>query len=164
MEEFFLYLIIAVTLSEFIISAFWAGAYFRFGVPVYRRTINIKKLRTGLADELERNQRPGAARPFIFRAISLKEIAFREKMYGLYWLDYLPVMRGLIHVDKNGRNVQLTGIINWYALLLPVFMFLLIRSSNELIFVAAIMALLFVIYLFQRHRFDKICELLELRA
>lgn len=164
MDLYIIYLFLIVMICESIVSALWFDVYYRYGLPVFNQKVDIKKFRTDYANDLERFQDSGATRPFIFRAISSREIAFREKMYGLYWLDYLPVMRGFIHVTKNRRNVLLTGKLNWYILFLPVIMLLMIQSSNDLIFIAIVLALLFAIYLFQRHRFSRIAGLLEKRS
>ncbi len=164
MDAYLLYAVGILGLIEFTLSVLWTGPYFRFGIPVYRRKLSVGRFRPGLADELERYQDSGGARPLIFRALSSDEIAFREKAYGLYWVDYAPVMRGLIHRSANRREMMLTAKLNWYVMILPVVMIFLVQSVSEFMFVPLVLLILFAIYKFQSYRFNAVADLLEKRA
>ena len=161
MDIYFIYLILILVLVEYILSIFWYAPYYRYGLPVYRRKIHISKFKPGFAEKLERYQDAGAARPLVFRAISYDEIAFREKVYGLYWIDYAPVIRGLIHLSEKRRSVMLTAKVNWYALLIPVLFLFMVRSIGNWAYILIILVIFLAIYVFQRHRFDKVGNLLE---
>lgn len=153
--------LIVLIVAEIATSGAWMSGYFRIGIPVYRREVLIRTFKPGFADELERWHASNLSLPLIFRAISVREIAFREKAYGIYWLRYAPVMRGLIHVSNDKRHVYITGLLNWYVLLLIALLSFMLILEGVWAYIVILIAFLFTVYAIQRYRYGKVGDSLE---
>ena len=138
------------------------SVYFRYGIPVFRRKVRVRRFRPEFADELERIHYSKLSLPLLFRAISMREIAFREKAYGIYWLRYAPVMRGLIYVSQDRKEVLLRGFLNGYVILLLVFLPLMLALDEVWPYYLVLLTAVSIIYAIQRHRFDKVGDNLEM--
>lgn len=161
MDHLIIYILTLLLLAEILVSWTWMGFYFRYGLPVYRRKVRINKFGPNFAEELERMHQSNVSLPLLFRAISRREIAFREKAYGIYWLRYAPVIRGLIHVSEDRREVHITGLLNWYVILLIVFLPLMLALEEVWSYYLVILAAVFIIYAIQRYRFGEVGKKLE---
>ncbi len=156
------YILVLLLLVEIFASWTWMSIYFRHGIPVFRRKVSVRSFRPEFADELERIHHSNLSLPLVFRAISMREIAFREKAYGIYWLRYAPVMRGLIHVSKDRKKVLLTGFLNVYVVLLLFFLPLMLALDEVWSYYLVILTAVSIIYAIQRYRFGKVGDKLEM--
>jgi len=161
MDQFAIYILTLLLFAEILVSWTWMGFYFRYGLPVYRRKVRINKFGPKFAEELERMHHSNVSLPLLFRAISRREIAFREKAYGIYWLRYAPVIRGLIHVSKDSKEIYITGLLNWYVILLIVFLPLMLALDEVWPYYLVILAAVSIIYAIQRYRFGEVGNNLE---
>lgn len=162
MENLFFYILVLLLLAEIVASWTWMSVYFRYGIPVFRRKVRVRRFRPEFADELERIHHSNLSLPLLFRSISMREIAFREKAYGIYWLRYAPVMRGLIHVSQDRKEVLLTGFLNGYVVLLLVFLPLMLALDEVWPYYLVLLTAVSIIFAIQRHRFGKVGDNLEM--
>ncbi len=161
MENLILYILVLLLLSEILASWTWMSFYFRYGIPVFRRRVRINRFGPKFAEELERMHHSNISLPLLFRAISHREIAFRERAYGIYWLRYAPVIRGLIHVSEDSREVHITGLLNWYVVLLLVFLPLMLALDDVWPYYLVILSAVSIVYTIQRYRFGEVGKKLE---
>ena len=161
MDNAFFYIIVFLLFAEIFASWTWMSIYFRSGIPVYRRLLLIRKFQLEFAVELERIHDSRISIPLLFRAMSLHEIAFREKVFGIFWLRYAPVMRGLIHVSDDRKQVWITGLLNWYVILLIALLPLTLSLKEVWPYFLLILAAVFITYLVQRYRYARIGDSLE---
>lgn len=160
-------ILVVIGLLEIIISALWWRIYFIFGLPLYRRTIKVavQKIQILSVQELEEALPELAWRPpLIVRQIGAMKFAFREKLLFLGF-SYVPVMHCCMNYDSNKKELVISGLANWYALLFSIFFISLtiafMAESKELMFLILPVALLLIEgtgYLTQRRRFNQFVD------
>jgi len=93
MQPYELYVLIALVVAEMALLGFWAPAYFRYGIPIFRvRVPALTGLPPGTEERLETEFSGGSAtQPLLFRQLSASEIAFRESLQGPAWFRYAPI-------------------------------------------------------------------------
>ena len=111
-------ILIAVALIETILSSIFARPYFRFGLPLFVRTLPARE-RTISQSESALNERFGKGMwpAIVFKRFSPTEIAFREKVFHFSWFSYTPVMHGFVRLVPEEATVRVYGMANWFAVL-----------------------------------------------
>ncbi len=158
----------AVALIEALLSGFWAPFYFRWGIPVFSRTL----LYTGGGhgpidpDVLSKACARRILPSIVFHGIGPEEIAFRERLLQLTLLTYTPVMHGLIRFDESNRTVIVTGHANAFPLCFLAMAVVFCLSGPavggfKVFFLVPVVLVLGVLYAVQARRFNGICKLVE---
>ena len=163
-------ILVVIGLLEIIMSGLWWRGYFIFGLPLYKNTVktDFDKIRLLSAQELEEALPELAWRPpLLVRQIGPAKFAFREKLLFLGF-SYAPVMHGVMRYDQNNKELVISGLANWYALLFSIFFISLtvafMSESKELMFLILPVGLLLLVgngYLTQRRRFNQVVEAVQ---
>ena len=156
-------LLIGVALGELALSGWWAGGYFRYGLPIFRmRVLSTAGLLAGMEDRLAQQFRDGVAPPIVFRRLSLSEIAFRERAWGFSLFHYTPIMHGLIHHVPEEGATYVTGRINAFPVALVcsiAFMFSSGAVDKTFYSIIGFVAAVFVlIYFAQAYRYRNVAR------
>lgn len=155
--------IFALILFEVVLCALWSPFYFRYGIPVYRRTLSVgpgtvsvptaRQFRAALPDS-------GRSAPILVQQIGERSFAFRENLLH-FGLSLTSIMRGMINYDLSAGTVQVRGYSNWSTIVLSCYVVFFImksdRSSFDLV-VPVYFAGLFLLYWQQRKRFVQVAE------
>jgi hypothetical protein len=162
MNEFFLIvfaLIMVFSLGENAVSAMWLPAYFRYGIPLFRKEYPLTTMPDLAAQipELEQKlKRSGGRSSIVFRALDTHEIAFRNK-FGTR-----DGISGLIRLEPNQRRMRISGNLYWSVLLIPV-MFLAGAANGFIsVFFAIFISAIFVMtFGRQRYQYGKIATVIR---
>src|SRR5881409_2009878 len=92
-------LFVVIYLVELVALVSWYSPYYRTGVVVFRRRYPAPK-------ELELEPRALRLRlvtrrdpAFLFHRLSASEVAFRERLFQLRFLNHTPIVRGLLELN-----------------------------------------------------------------
>lgn len=155
-------LILPAMLIELLLSATWSKFYFRFGIPIYGRTVPVPE--TFPWQLPISTMKAGVARRFWpvvkFSGISEERCGFRETFlagFDPFRLRYFPIMRGAIVLDMARRRIRVVGLCNWYALLAVILIFgpAMLRDTRV---APIVLVLLGGSYMLQRARFNHVAE------
>lgn len=155
-----IFVVVAVFITELILSLTWNRFYFTFGIPIFARRVDRPR---GLEDvsleDLPRSTATAAGTPIVFRRLPSGAIAFREKPFGGL-LHYAPLMRGVIRHNAGEAAVVVMGLVNWTAVALVAFFVVMLgRGAKD---VAPYFLVAFgVLYLIQAIRFSRIAKALR---
>jgi hypothetical protein len=158
--------LLVLLLAELILLATWNKAYFSVGLPIYGRSIPLTGFGRGLPTESElEDEFEGSywSKPYIFHAFSDHEYGFREELFSfrLFQRRSSSVMHGILIYDPNGQQIVVKGYANWSMLLvLLIFLGVGIGIANfmSIFFLLFFPAILVVMYLIERNRFDQVLE------
>ena len=150
MDLFIAFLAFVVLIAlEFLLSQYWMGAYFRFGIPLYHRrgriysSANAETLSQALIHQFSgRTEHPSIR----FKALAPGQVAFRETLFeNRGGFRYLPVMHSLLRLHPEQGGYSLTGYLNWYVLYILVY--LILHSIEDRTFVPIAVLVLFLLAL-----------------
>ncbi len=161
--------VLGLVFVEAILSGRWNKFYFEFGVPLFKKTINTKKI--GLkSNVIAHNMNvqfkgTGYTSSLYFKEIDKNTIAFREKMFELSLFSYTPLMHGKIFLNPNNSNIQVTGLSNWFPIAFGILWYSAlgpnISLERDFVFIVAPVIIFGVIYVIQRNKYIKLCEYLS---
>jgi hypothetical protein len=112
-------------LLELLLSIFWLPAYFRHGLRLFHREV----LHIGVDAPLLTQQR--LTKEFediiypklVFWSFSPHEIAFRDVIVHMFYLNFHPIMRGIVRKDDDSKVITISGYATWSVLaFLPFFL------------------------------------------
>ncbi len=120
--ELFAIVIVVTVVTELYFSVTFNPGYFRFGIPVFSSHIPVKdkpdmgNLAAKLALEF-----PGGfwSNAIVFQPLTSNEIGLREKLG--FFRRSSSILHGLIRYVPEERTVVLTGMLNWYFLVIILF-------------------------------------------
>lgn len=151
-------IIVALSLGEMAISGMWLPAYYRYGIPLFRKETPLTTMPDLAAKipELEQKLKRSMWRPaIVFRALNANEIAFRNSFGSR------NAMSGLIRLEPDRGRMRISGHLNWAIFLFPlIFLFMAFSfpmSAFFLLFLAAIFAMTFAL---QRVHYGKIAQVI----
>lgn len=148
--------LIVVVLVEALLMAFWSRWYFAWGLPLFKQRIFVPAATLSHLpfNWLEGDYPPANWARIVFEPLSEDKCAFRETLVMPRGPGYVPIMRGLIEVDRRGREVQVIGRCNWSILLMAA----TLVPALFVIPAAALLlsGLLVASYLVQRRRFQNV--------
>jgi hypothetical protein len=155
-----------IILAEIIMSGFWVPIYFQKGLPLYKKTRSYYNEESTLdidVDALSIIFKRRWVQSIIFRLLSSNEIAFREKIFEIAFMYYVPIMHGLIRIDRNRMSVSLIGYVNWS---IPIGIAFFINpyysdspfTRNSPMFIYFLLIVLLFSYFAQLRIFNKIFE------
>lgn len=156
-------LLLLIVVVELIIYLTWNKQYFRFGIPVFARTISVNDtiLVPLRVKDMEAHCPSSFWGPTIeFREIGPGEYAFREGVYqGIFYffrLAYPPAIRGYLVYDRNQKQIRVLG----YVLIYP---FVIFSASIYFLGVGLALFLLSVYfgipYLIQAARYNAVAKI-----
>jgi hypothetical protein len=179
-EIFFTYIpallvfIALIGVAEFVANVSWWRIYFSFGIPLYKRTIQVRapEMNIPTTDDIEEYAISDNARhrPILVRQIAENSYGFRETFFPCipFSFTYMPVMHGYIHFDHQNNKIEIKGLVNWYisafSFLVLAFASLGAAESNDFSFLAFPILLLVYIgtgIMSQQKRYDQLVEILE---
>jgi len=162
--------VIAVALVESIVSGFWAPFYFRWGIPLYRRTIPyVSSRRPELdAEALTGKFARRAVVSLVFQSLRPGYIAFRERIIQVTLIHYTPIMHGLIRLDDRDAAVTVVGHANiWPLCFAAVWVSFCFTEGMiapaRVLFLGILPLALGFCYAIQASRFSGVCREIERR-
>jgi len=159
-------LLIVVVLAETFLSGGWSPIYFKFGIPLFYKSVNSKTYEMfteNFADELNNKFKSDGYTPSMcFEQIDKHTIAFREKMFELSLFSYTPLMHGKISLEKNTPTIKVIGLANWLPIVFIFFWYSPVGDFQGLYILFMVPILVFgFIYFRQRKKYIKICDYLS---
>lgn len=108
-------ILVVVAIAETVLSSRWAPFYFLNGIVLFKKTASFVETPNLSPDDLTTQFSQGLAAPIVFFPIDEGLIAFREKMISFRFFHYTPVMHGLIRIDRDRREISVTGywLLSW---------------------------------------------------
>jgi len=132
-----------MVMGEYVLSAFWAPFYFRFGIPLYRQSFHLPDVPPelgqhvpALESQLPRSWWQGAV---VFRALGRHELAFRQGITN----GSRNAIHGRVLFDPWNQQISITGYVYWSFLLFPLLF--LAMGFFELFFLPFVAFLLFIL-------------------
>jgi hypothetical protein len=161
-------ILVVVAIAETVLNSRWAPFYFLRGIILFKKSVSFAESPYLSPDDLSTQFSQGIVTPIVFYPLGEDLIAFREKLLGFRLFHYTPVMHGLIRVDRERREISVTGYANWFALLFAIiFPAAFITNSpakSESSFIIPFLLILFgSLYAIQYVRFTKITEAIRER-
>lgn len=141
--------LLAIFFVELLLSFTWNRSYFRFGIPVYVRHCGMQNT----VSPQEVVKLISASSSFSVRLVADREIAVRET-FGI--LARAGLLHGIILLNPVGGTVKIIGYLDWIVLFFGAVLFII---GSWLAF--PFLGILFVLYVFAKLRFDKLCAELQ---
>ena len=145
---------------EIVLSASWAGFYFRVGLPIFRRRIALAGIPGEAEHWLAASHSGGVQPPLLFRRLTAGEIAFRERVLGVSLITYTPVMHGLIRYVPEERCAYVIGWANWFMLVFGAVTVWASREISDLRFPGIFAVIVLAIYAAQAVRYSSVARTL----
>jgi hypothetical protein len=162
----FFFALMVIAILDLILSGMWAAPYFRYGIPVYSKTVPFYAITssTAISDLLSKELPRGWGPSQVFYPISENEVAFREKLFELRGVRYTPIMQGLITVLPLERTMVIKGHLNWFIIAFGAFSVRLVGAipadfGLAFVFVGCLTVIL--IYFIQARTYKRVVEILR---
>lgn len=159
--EYLFPLILLVAIAEIALSGTWAEFYFRRGLPLFRRRVQLPGIPALAEEELAAAHSGGLSAPLVFKRFSAHEVAFREKAFGFHLFSYTPIMHGLIRYEPEEGCIHVIGWANWFILALAALSVWMFRDINDIMFPVFLVGVVGVIYAIQAHRYSSVARVLS---
>lgn len=147
-----------VFIVELVLALTWNRAYFSWGLPLF--TCRVEATTSGLVrfpfPRLESEVEPTRWSRLVFRQVSARTCGFRESTMIHVGPGYLPVMRGLIVIDRQRREVRIIGLCNWSVLLMLVMTIIALPANPAAMLI--LMAFFAYSYAMQWRRFRNVAD------
>ena len=96
----------------------WKVSYYKKGIPLFKKSFAYVG---SLSNEIDVNilsdefkDKKGAS--FAFHALSSNEVAFHQRQFKSYFMNYVIIMHGFIQVDRLKQEVVMTGNANLFPI------------------------------------------------
>jgi len=114
-------IVVLIVIAELIVSGTWQRFYFTTGIPLFKKSIRLPDP-PELSENLLNERFPGGFWvPLRFKQMSPHEIAFRETLICFHFMNYTPVMHGLVRYDQKMNELHVIGFANWFIVALIIF-------------------------------------------
>jgi hypothetical protein len=165
-----IFLLFAFMVIEQILLGIWRPIAFRSGIVVFRRDLNGSDTSKIDPEAMETRFRGRAVQSILFRRNGEEELFFREKLFSFSFLNYTPIMHGIIETKPDGSPV-LYGRLSWSSLLFAAIWYVMLSyfqmdqvntvengppSWFFYAFAFAPIVVFGLIYLVQRYRYGKV--------
>jgi hypothetical protein len=102
---------ILVAVVEIILSSTWNVVYFKYGLPVFRRSYDTipGHYKVPSVADLEAVLKSRFSHSVVFKQLDSHEYAFREKAFEFTWFHATPVMHGLLRWHPESGKVTVVG-------------------------------------------------------
>jgi hypothetical protein len=155
MADTYFFLVLAIAITEMVLSGFWNRLYFTIGIPVFRKRIPVRLTEVPTPDQLAVAMKTRWSTPLIFHKFQNGEVGFRERVFGGGFFHYTPIMHGIIREDSAEPVVVVVGLLNWFVLAFAMFVAVAL-GEDALEFGGFLAAGIALLYLLQRRRFNKV--------
>ena len=161
MEEWMIPAVFVVLILEIFFSGTWASFYFRKGVLLFQRRVQIAQTFTCVPepDQLEQSLKKSYLPSLVFHKLDLYTYAFREKLFELNLFGYTPVMHGLLSFHPEKAEVVVTGFANWFVFAFCLAVIILFREWFDPLFILFPAAIVSAIYIFQSRRYATVADI-----
>lgn len=161
MEDWLLPAVLVVLTLEIFLSGVWVGFYFRNGLPLFQRRVQIVQTFAHIPEpkQLEELLKRKYMPPLVFRKLDLYTYAFREKLFELSLFSYTPVMHGLLSFHPEKAEVVVTGFANWFVFAFCFAVVILSREWLDPLFIVFPAAIVGAIYVFQSRRYAAVADI-----
>jgi len=156
MADTYFFAVLAIAITEMVLSGFWNHSYFTIGIPVFRQRVPLRLNEVPTPDQLALAMKSRWTAPLIFHKFQNGEVGFRERAFGGgFYFHYTPIMHGIIRQDSSEPCVMIVGLLNWF---IPAFVILAVGTFGDhgLVFGVFVAAVVGLLYLLQRRRFLKV--------
>ena len=159
MEDIVPLIIFSLLIVEVIFQLSWLKFYFRNGIPVYKKKYPFFGSLNEPFDTnyLEEHFKSSYSSTIFFRKFNEYECGFREKLWEIRLLNYIPVMRGLIKGDEESKSFYIIGYLNWYVFLFVAYVLMSTALGAGPTW-APLLILVVLMYAVQFFRFNNIAE------
>lgn len=153
-----------VFLIELLASSNWNELYFMGGIPIYKRRITSRGVVPNLPSDVELTERfksDGWHISLFFKALSDYTIAYRTKLTGA---RATPLMHGVMRLKSGGREVEMTGYVDWWLLLCMPTLILTgydIYPPSLYFMIPFMLLVLLICYFIQAADFNRVAEYLR---
>jgi hypothetical protein len=160
--------LIGTLLLEFVMSGTWWAGYFRYGLPLFVKTVGTVEVDHISAEWLTEHYAHSSLAPLLFKRLSNSEIAFRESMMPRL-MHYTPLMHGIIRFDSASRRTVVVGYANWTVMVLFV-IFIAADFSKSVdkgvnwSLAIFLLGLYVALYVIQFRRFRRVAKLITERC
>jgi hypothetical protein len=157
-----------IEILETILCWSWAGPYYRYGIPVFSRTVPFYANTSSYAisDLLSKELSRSWGRSQVFHPISDYEVAFREKAFEFrVAFNYTPIMHGFITILPLERTITVKGFLDWFLIAFIIFVMPFVVDANssffKLTFGAGFCLTISSIYFIQARAYKRIVRVLR---
>jgi hypothetical protein len=148
--------IVAASFGEMAVSGMWLPAYYRYGIPLFRKEYPLTTMPNLAAKipELEQKLKRSAWRPaVVFRELDKNEIAFRNSFGSKNPLS------GLVRLEPSQGRMRISGHLHWTFFLTPLLFFVIFLSSGiPILFLVFLLVIFMMTFAVQRYNYAKIAE------
>lgn len=191
--QFIPWILFVIIITEYALKYFWVRPYYKYGLPLYSKKIELKKEITAEAFHELMAELRGVVNTdryrqrFLFERVSNSLILFREEIvliwiYGLSGkILYTPFMKGFLEYDREKGVLKLVGTATLNSLIaiiglitVPIIVIVLIlkigtREAKVMlilvpIILAAIYGIAYGIFYVQKKRYNMMYEYLKRKA
>jgi hypothetical protein len=139
---------------EIFLSGAWNPFYFRNGLPLFQRRVQMAQvfMHLPIPEEIEQALKRGYMPSLVFRRLDSHTYAFREKLFELNLVGYTPIMHGLLSFNPRAE-VVVTGFANWSVLALCFTAVFFFMEWPDILFLWFPVAIIAAIYVLQSKRY-----------
>ena len=155
-------IILSLLLLEVFLSGRWNPTYFRKGIPIFFKRYEPVLAPTDSfpSGTLSEAFKGWLLPPLVFKRIGPDEYAFREGLFQFVLLTYLPLMHGILQVDRGTGIVTVVGHANWVALLFFL-AFVAFGWSAQFFALFPLFSIIVALYGLQAYRFHKVGKIVS---
>lgn len=161
METWLIPAVLAVLLLEMVLSGTWISFYFRKGLPLFQRRLQLAHSFTRIPepDQLEQSLKGQYMPSLLFHKLDSYTYAFREKTFEFNLVGYTPVMHGLLSFHPEKAEIVVTGFANWFIFAMCLAVVIYSREWLDPLFIVFPAAIVGVIYVFQSRRYATVADI-----
>ena len=150
-------IVFSLLLLEVLLSGRWNPTYFRKGIPIFFKRYEpvLAPTDSFQSETLTEAFKGWLLPPLVFKKIGPDEYAFREGLFQLVLLTYLPLMHGILQVDRGTGIVTVVGHVNWVALIFFL-AFVAFGWSAQFFALFPLFSIIVALYVLQAYRFHKV--------
>lgn len=161
MEAWLVPAILVVLVVELFLSGAWIPFYFRNGLLLFYRRVQVAQAFTHLPspEEIEGSLKRGYMPSLVVHRLDSRTYAFREKLFELNLVGYTPIMHGLLSFNSERAEVVVTGFANWSVLALCFAAVFFFTEWPDILFLWFPVVIVASIYLVQSRRYAAVGDI-----
>ena len=148
--------LMAVFVLDLVLSTLWFRPYYRWGIPIFRRTRSLESSAQELPSVGDLTTRFGNRfwSPIVFRRIAPNTYAFRHRVWG----GYTPVMYGVLTLDTASSVLTCVGKPTGFILAFTVATVLIPVFMGMYPFSVVVVGVILGVYYLETKRFERILD------
>ena len=153
--------VLVLALLEIFLSGAWIPFYFRNGLPLFQRRVQMAQAFTHLPspEEIERSLKRGYMPSLVVHRLDSRTYAFREKAFEFNLVGYTPIMHGLLSFNPEKAEVVVIGFANWFVVALCLAGVIFFREWPDPFFILFPAAVIAAIYVVQSKRYAAVGDM-----